>query len=75
MFEGWYPNSIESLQYVVEKTIIISSVGMCQEICSNENIGQFAVKVGEPFASDTNQFSVVIKYNLYQYELPFSYST
>lgn len=53
LFEGWYPDSIESLQYVVKKTMILSSVGMCQEICSRENIGQFAVKVGVPFAQYT----------------------
>lgn len=53
LFEGCYPDSFESLQYVVEKTMTLSSVGMCQEICRHENIGQFAVKVGVHFAQYT----------------------
>lgn len=38
---------------LLKKTMILSSVGMCQEICPRENIGQFAVKVGVPFAQYT----------------------
>lgn len=52
MFEGCYPDSIESLQNVAEKTMIISSVGMCQEMCYQENTYKFAVKVGIRIAQD-----------------------
>lgn len=45
MFEGCYPDSIESLPEVVEMTMTISSVEMCQEICHNEKNQRFAVKV------------------------------
>lgn len=44
-FEGCYADYIETLQNVVNKTMTISSVGMCQEMCSYENIHKFAVKV------------------------------
>lgn len=53
LLEGCYLDSIESLHYVVKKTMILSSVEMCQEICRHEYTGQFAVKVGVPFAQYT----------------------
>lgn len=37
--------SIESLHDVMNKTMIKSSVGICQEICHHEHIDKFAVKV------------------------------
>lgn len=46
LIEGCYSNSVESLPTVVKNTIVISSVGMCQEICHHENSAMFAVKVG-----------------------------
>lgn len=36
---------IESLPFVNKKTMIISSVGLCQEICHRKNSNKFAVKV------------------------------
>lgn len=46
LFEGCYPESTDLPQYVVKKTMIISSVGICQEICYQKNGYKFAVKVG-----------------------------
>lgn len=46
LLEGCYSDSVEQLPTVVRKTMIISSVGMCQELCSYENYNKFAVKVG-----------------------------
>lgn len=46
LFEGCYPDSTDILQYVVNKTMIISSVGVCQEMCFRRNGYKFAVKVG-----------------------------
>lgn len=42
---GCYYDSIESMKDVVTKTMVISSVGLCQEICFQENGYSFAVKV------------------------------
>lgn len=53
LFEGCYVVYIESLQNVVNKTITISSVGMCQEMCYQENIKKFAVKVDIRIAQNT----------------------
>lgn len=44
-FKGCYADYIETLQNVVNKTMTISSVGMCQEMCYYDNIDSFAVKV------------------------------
>lgn len=44
-FKGCYADYIETLQNVVNKTMTISSVGMCQEMCYYDNIDRFAVKV------------------------------
>lgn len=44
---GCYPDSIDLLQDVVKKTMIISSIGMCQEICYHEQSYTFAVKMNE----------------------------
>lgn len=49
LFEGCYPDSTDILQCVINKTMIISSVGICQEMCyreNGENGYRFAVKVG-----------------------------
>lgn len=43
---GCYPESTDLPQNVVKKTMIISSVGICQEICYQKNGYKFAVKVG-----------------------------
>lgn len=46
LFEGCYPDSTDLLQHVVNKTfMILSSVGICQEICYRRNGYRFAVKV------------------------------
>lgn len=45
-------------------TMIISSAGMCQEICHHENIDQFAVKVGARFAKDTTYINFLCYSNL-----------
>lgn len=42
----------------------ISSVGMCQEICHQENIDQFAVQVGIRFAQDATDISFLSESNL-----------
>lgn len=46
LFEGCYPDSTIILQHVVNKPMIISSVGVCQEMCYRRNGYKFAVKVG-----------------------------
>lgn len=46
LFEGCYSDSTDILQYEVKKTMIISSVGICQEMCYRSNGYKFAVKVG-----------------------------
>lgn len=46
LFEGCYSSSVELLPAVVKYTIVLSSVGMCQEICHHGYGGMFAVKVG-----------------------------
>lgn len=47
MFEGCYSYSTDLLQQnVVNKIMIKSSVGICQEMCYHENGYRFAVKVG-----------------------------
>lgn len=60
LFEGCYPDSIESLQNVAVKTMIIGSVGMCQEICYHEKSYKFAVKVGIHIAQHTTE----VKFNI-----------
>lgn len=42
---GCYPDTIESLQDVIKKTLLFSSIANCQEICGHENIYKFAVKM------------------------------
>lgn len=59
---GCYP--IESLHDVMNKTMIISSVRMCQEICHYNNIDHFAIKVGIRFAQDTTNISFIFWSNL-----------
>lgn len=46
LFEGCYSDSVELIPTVVKKTMMISSVGMCQELCYHENSYKFALKVG-----------------------------
>lgn len=46
LFEGCYSDSVELITTVVKKTMMISSVGMCQEMCYYENSYTFALKVG-----------------------------
>uniref|UniRef100_A0A8W8NWV7 WSC domain-containing protein n=1 Tax=Magallana gigas TaxID=29159 RepID=A0A8W8NWV7_MAGGI len=53
---GCYPDSIESLSEVVEMTMTISSVQMCQEICHHENIHRFAVKMNKCLCIDHDIF-------------------
>lgn len=58
-FVGCYADYIETLQNVVNKTMTISSVGMCQEMCYYDNIDRFAVKVDIHIAKfNLDQFSV-----------------
>lgn len=59
LIEGCYSNSVESLPTVGKNTIVISSVGMCQEICHHKTIDQFVVKVCIRFAQDTTYISYV----------------
>eukprot|EP00105_Crassostrea_gigas_P040514 XP_019924662.1 PREDICTED: uncharacterized protein LOC105332718 [Crassostrea gigas] len=42
---GCYSSSVELLPAVVKNTIVLSSVGMCQEICHHGYGGMFAVKM------------------------------
>uniref|UniRef100_A0A8W8NMZ7 WSC domain-containing protein n=1 Tax=Magallana gigas TaxID=29159 RepID=A0A8W8NMZ7_MAGGI len=42
---GCYPDSTNILQHVVNKSMIISSVGVCQEMCYRSNGYKFAVKM------------------------------
>ncbi|XP_065944798.1 uncharacterized protein [Magallana gigas] len=42
---GCYSDSTDILQYEVKKTMIISSVGICQEMCYRSNGYKFAVKM------------------------------
>lgn len=46
LFKGCYSDSVELIPTVVKKTMVISSVGECQELCRSENFNKFAVKVG-----------------------------
>lgn len=46
LFEGCYSDSVEIIATVVKKTMMMSSVGMCQEMCYHENSYTFALKVG-----------------------------
>lgn len=46
LFEGCYSDSTDILQYVVNTTMITSSVGICQEMCYRKSGYKFAVKVG-----------------------------
>lgn len=46
VFKGCYSDSVELIPTVVKKTMVISSVGECQELCRYENFNKFAVKVG-----------------------------
>lgn len=46
LFKGCYSDSVELIPTVVKKTMVISSVGECQELCRYENFNKFAVKVG-----------------------------
>ncbi|XP_052693386.1 uncharacterized protein LOC128171648 isoform X2 [Crassostrea angulata] len=41
---GCYSDSVELIPTVVKKTMMISSVGMCQELCYHENSYKFAIK-------------------------------
>lgn len=42
---GCYPGSFEALHKHMKKTMIRSSVGMCQEICHRGHIDKFAIHV------------------------------
>lgn len=42
---GCYRGSFEALHKDMKKTMIRSSVGMCQEICHREYIDKFAIQV------------------------------
>lgn len=42
---GCYPGSFEALHKHMKKTMIRSSVGMCQEICQRADIDKFAIHV------------------------------
>lgn len=46
LFKGCYSDSVELIPTAVKKTMVISSVGMCQELGRYENYNKFAVKVG-----------------------------
>lgn len=45
LFEGCYSDYVERLPTVVKKTVVISSVGKCQELCYNDKGYKFALKV------------------------------
>eukprot|EP00105_Crassostrea_gigas_P038717 XP_019922865.1 PREDICTED: uncharacterized protein LOC105328445 [Crassostrea gigas] len=51
---GCYPDSTDILQYVVNKTMIISSVGICQEMCYRKNGYKFAVKMNNCLCIETD---------------------
>lgn len=59
MFKGCYSDSVERLPTAVKKTMKISSVGTCQELCYHEKGYQFALKVG--IAQDIAVISFLIQ--------------
>nr|XP_034321979.1 uncharacterized protein LOC109619625 isoform X2 [Crassostrea gigas] len=51
---GCYPDNITLLQDVVKNTMILNSIGMCQEICNHEKSHKFAIKMNECLCIKSN---------------------